>query len=333
MSVAEVDLELALVVRVIAAELAGLAAVLAVELDLAVGTQPDFGESIWPLKVAAPFSTLYLNFVNVVGYSVSPAAAANAVDVRTTLSRSQSGTGRAPSNGASATPGGRYGGRCVGRPFSFRSSLAPPRGHRAAVSIACSSCASSAESKPDLDRSSGLMKPSLIRNPPARAIASRSGTAQWCSISSSAAAESLGMSSRTSQASSSVNTCDALGGRLRTGDRAGLHALLALDPEADQRADLAAELDRLVLGEVAEVLHLDLALGVLVDGERVDHPHRVALAQPLELGDDLAVEVRVLEAQHQELNRSDCHLVPFPRSTLAPLSIAMQAHPRIIRSG
>ena len=39
---------------------------------------------------------------------------------------------------------------------------------------------------------------------------------------------------------------DAVGGRLRAGQRAGLHAFLALDAQADQRADLAAELDRLV---------------------------------------------------------------------------------------
>ena len=151
------------------------------------------------------------------------------------------------------------------------------------------------------------MKPSLMRKPPARAIASRSGTAQWCSSRISAAAESFGMSSRTSQASSSEKTCDAVGGGLGARLGAGLHALLALDPEADQRADLAAELDRLVLGQVAQVRDLDLAVGVLVDGQRVDHAHRVALAQPLELGDDLAVEVGVLEAQHDQLNRSDRH--------------------------
>ena len=50
------------------------------------------------------------------------------------------------------------------------------------------------------------MKPSLMRKPPARAIASRSGIAQWCSIRRSAAAESFGISSITSQASSSSNT-------------------------------------------------------------------------------------------------------------------------------
>ena len=47
----------------------------------------------------------------------------------------------------------------------------------AGASRACSSASSSA-SRPIATRSSGWMKPSLIRNPPARAIASRSGTAQ-----------------------------------------------------------------------------------------------------------------------------------------------------------
>ena len=48
----------------------------------------------------------------------------------------------------------------------------------AAVSMACSSLASSASISPSSTRSSGLMNPSLRRKPPARAMASRSGTAQ-----------------------------------------------------------------------------------------------------------------------------------------------------------
>ena len=60
------------------------------------------------------------------------------------------------------------------------------------------------------------------------------------------------------------------------------------------------------------MLDLELARGVLVDGQRVDDADRVALAEPLELGDDLAVEVRVLEAQHDQLNGSNRHLcTPF----------------------
>ena len=55
------------------------------------------------------------------------------------------------------------------------------------------------------------------------------------------------------------------------------------------------------------MLDLDLAGGVLVDGQRVDHAHRVALAQTLELGDDLAVEIGLCEAQHDQLDRSNRH--------------------------
>src|ERR1700755_270244 len=127
----------------------------------------------------------------------------------------------------------------------------------------------------------------------------------------SAAAESLGMSASTSQASSSVNTLTPPPGPclLAAGDGACLCALLTLDPQADQGADLAAELDRLVLGEVAEMLHFQLAVGVLVDGERVDDAYRVGLAEPLELGDDLAVEVGVVESQYDQLHRSNCHVL------------------------
>src|SRR6266516_3805439 len=106
---------------------------------------------------------------------------------------------------------------------------------------------------------------------------------------------------------------DTLGCCLRAGGCTLLDPLFAFDAEADQRADLAAELNRLVLGKVAEVLHFDLSLGVLVDGQRVDHAHGVALAQPFELGDDLAVELGMAEAENNELNRSYCHASPFNR--------------------
>jgi hypothetical protein len=138
-------------------------------------------------------------------------------------------------------------------------------------------------------------------------MASRRGTAQWCSISSSAAAESFGISSSTSQASSSFEDLEALRASLGARERAGLHPLLALDAEPDQGADRGAQLDRLVLGQVAQMRDLDLAVGVLVNGQSIDHAHRIALAQPLELLDDLAVELGVLEAQHDQLHGSDGH--------------------------
>src|SRR5262249_9099361 len=74
-----------------------------------------------------------------------------------------------------------------------------------------------------------------------------------------------------------------------------------------QRTDLAAELDRLVEGEVAQVGHLDLAVGILVHGQGVDHPDRVAFAQSFQLLDDLPVEVRVAEPEDYQLHRSYGH--------------------------
>jgi hypothetical protein len=84
--------------------------------------------------------------------------------------------------------GGRRVETCAVRPCGIPSSRTSSRrrdGSRhcldsaaAAVSIACSSSASSAPSSPIPTKSRGLMNPSLSRNPPARPIASRSGTAQ-----------------------------------------------------------------------------------------------------------------------------------------------------------
>lgn len=85
--------------------------------------------------------------------------------------------------------GGRHAAPCVGssawRPCGIRTSHTSLRYHSAdqrlaaaEVSKSCSSFASSADTSPTSIRSSGLMNPSLMRKPPVRAIASRSGTAQ-----------------------------------------------------------------------------------------------------------------------------------------------------------
>src|SRR5947207_2595072 len=71
---------------------------------------------------------------------------------------------------------------------------------------------------------------------------------------------------------------DAVGSSLCAGVGALLGPLLACDAEADERPDLRAELDRLLLAEVAQVLDLELPLRILVHRERVDHTHGVALA-------------------------------------------------------
>ena len=90
----------------------------------------------------------------------------------------------------------------------------------------------------------------------------------------------------------------------------GLDAFLAFDSKTDQRADLAAKLDRFILGQVAEVGDLDLSLGILVHRQCVDHPHRVALTQPFELRDHLAVKIGMGKAQDKQLYWSNRHVSP-----------------------
>ena len=52
---------------------------------------------------------------------------------------------------------------------------------------------------------------------------------------------------------------------------------------------------------------LDLAVRVLVHGQSVDDPDGVARAQPLQLLDDLAVELGVVEPEDDQLNWSNGH--------------------------
>ena len=101
----------------------------------------------------------------------------------------------------------------------------------------------------------------------------------------------------------------AVGGRRGTGLRARLEAGIPIDAQTDERADLAPEFLGLFLAQVAECMTSMLTGGVLVDGQRVDHAHGVALAELLKLLDDLSVEVRVVEPDNDELYRPDGHLV------------------------
>jgi hypothetical protein len=55
------------------------------------------------------------------------------------------------------------------------------------------------------------------------------------------------------------------------------------------------------------MLHLDLTVRVLVHRKCVNHTDRVFVMQPLELSDDLAMEVGLAEAQHDQLNGSYGH--------------------------
>ncbi len=92
---------------------------------------------------------------------------------------------------------------------------------------------------------------------------------------------------------------------------AGLGVLAGHVSAGLKRADLATQRDRLVLGQRAQMRDLDGAVGVLVDGQRVDHTDRVVGPQALQLGDDLPVELRMLEAEHDQLHRSDGHGGPL----------------------
>ena len=126
----------------------------------------------------------------------------------------------------------------------------------------------------------------------------------------SAAAESFGMSSRMSQLSSSVKACTPSAAACSAPATAPASTPSSPSmPRPIKGADLAADLDCLVLSEVAEVLHLQLALGVLVDGRGVDHADRAARVEPLQFGDDLTVEVGMIEIEHDELNRTNCHFL------------------------
>ena len=82
------------------------------------------------------------------------------------------------------------------------------------------------------------------------------------------------------------------------------------------------------------MLDLDLARAVLVDRQRVDHTDGVAEAEPLELRLDLTVEVGVLEAQNQQLHRSDRHRFVSYRSDLTdPLAPAVTPRSQASVSG
>src|SRR5262245_8545748 len=90
-------------------------------------------------------------------------------------------------------------------------------------------------------------------------------------------------------------------------DGTGLDSLLALHAEADERARDGAELFGLFLGEVRPLDFLDVAFRVFSDGDEIDQPHDLAVAQPIELGEDLALEFRIFEADHDHLNRPKRH--------------------------
>jgi len=110
--------------------------------------------------------------------------------------------------------------------------------------------------------------------------------------------------------------------------RAGLCSLFPRDAEPYERAELAAELDRLPFGEVAEMLNLQLTVFVLANGQRVDDAYRVALAEPLKLADDLTAEVGVVKPQDDELYRSDSHVPTFFLIRAPVLAVSATVNPQ-----
>jgi hypothetical protein len=52
------------------------------------------------------------------------------------------------------------------------------------------------------------------------------------------------------------------------------------------------------------MLGFEIAVGVLVDGEGIDDAYGVVLPELFERIDDLAVELGVIESEHDELDRT-----------------------------
>ena len=107
---------------------------------------------------------------------------------------------------------------------------------------------------------------------------------------------------------------EAFGPGLGSEDCADLHAFLTVDSESNECADDAADLNGLVHSEIAEMGDLDVAVGVLVDRECIDHTDRAALFESFELVNNLPVEVGVIETEHEELNRTYRHDVSHSAS-------------------
>ena len=82
----------------------------------------------------------------------------------------------------------------------------------------------------------------------------------------------------------------------------------ALDParvEADEAARDRAQAHPLGLGQVGQVHRvLDAAVHVLLDEQDVDDPDDAALADPAELGQDLARRLELVEPDHEDLDRA-----------------------------
>jgi hypothetical protein len=72
---------------------------------------------------------------------------------------------------------------------------------------------------------------------------------------------------------------------------AELEGLLAGGAEPDQPADQGTERLLLIVAELAAVQGPDVAVGVLVDRQRVHHPHQLVVAEPVQPATDPALEI------------------------------------------
>src|SRR5262249_45430914 len=95
--------------------------------------------------------------------------------------------------------------------------------------------------------------------------------------------------------------------RLRAGLCAGLRTFLAPRAEPDQRADDRAQLLQLLPGHVALLQALDVPVEILPHGDHVDQPHDVVLPETLELRTNRPFELRVAEADDEDLNWANGH--------------------------
>src|SRR3954447_12867202 len=81
--------------------------------------------------------------------------------------------------------------------------------------------------------------------------------------------------------------------------------LLVAGAEPDERSDDRAEAGRFFVREVALLDDLELAADRPAYEQQVDQPDDPGLLQPLELGDDLALELGAVELEHEHLDGSE----------------------------
>src|SRR3954447_24739858 len=113
--------------------------------------------------------------------------------------------------------------------------------------------------------------------------------------------------------------------RERAGDGARLERLLlAVHPEPDERAEDRAELLALLLAQVAELHSGDLTVAVLRHDDEVHEPNDVVLLETAELAEDLSGELDVVEADDQDLYRTEL----IHHVALLSVVSAMRSYPR-----